>query len=183
MKIYRCITVIVFTMISLSTFAQTDSTKTIFLRSTVTEKSTEPLVIIDGNKQFIRGTAALSGLNPDNIESVSVFKGDKAIQNYGLDGSDGVISVKTKSGMFSPIIPKEDVSVFLKGSNNPLKTPLYVLDGNIIEENAAKLIKPDTISSVSILNGTKATSLYGTSGINGVVIINSKVKPTLYIKQ
>ncbi len=183
MKIYRCITVIVFTMISLSTFAQTDSTKTIFLRSTVIEKSTEPLVIIDGNKQFIRGTAALNGLNPDNIESVSVFKGDKAIQNYGLDGSDGVISIKTKSGLFSPSTSKEDVSISLKASNNSLKTPLYILDGNIIEENAARLIKPDTISSDNVLNGTKATSLYGTRGNNGVVIINSKVKPTLYIKQ
>lgn len=183
MKIYRCFTVIVFAIVSLSAFAQNDSTKTSLFKLNGMEKSTEPLVIIDGNKQYIRGSAILKDIDPANIESVSVFKGEKAIQNYGVDGTDGVISITTKSGMLSRIIPKEDVSIFLKGSNNPLKTPLYVLDGNIIQESEVKLIKPDTISSVNILNGKNATSLYGISGLNGVVIINSKVKPTLYIKQ
>ncbi|RYG21451.1 MAG: hypothetical protein EOO07_02565, partial [Chitinophagaceae bacterium] len=174
---YKSITVIVFTIISLSSFAQTDSTKTIFLRSNITEKSAEPLVIIDGNKQYIRGSAAFKEIDPANIESVNIFKGNTAVEKYGIDGSDGVISIKTKSGNLKPITTKDNVSLFFKGNNKSLNTPLYILDGNIIKETEAKLIKPETISSVNVLNGIKATSLYGTGGNNGVIIITTKIKP------
>ncbi|TKC03328.1 TonB-dependent receptor plug domain-containing protein [Pedobacter cryotolerans] len=177
MKIYRCITVIVFTIISLSTFAQTDSSKTTILRLNGTDKGTEPLVIIDGNKQYIRGSAAFNGLDPANIESINIFKGDKAIQNYGSDGSDGVISIKTKSGKLTPLSTKDNISLHFKGLNTSLKTPLYILDGDIVEEKAVRLIKQDTISNVNVLSGAKATSLYGIRGNNGVVIITTKIKP------
>ena len=183
MKIYQCIIIIACAFTSITTFAQTDSSKTIILKSNVQDKIADPLVIIDGNKQYIRGSAVLNIIDPANIESVSVFKGEKAIQNYGLDGISGVIAVKTKSGMISQITPKDDISIFLKGNNNPLKTPLYILDGYITEESTVKSIKPDNISSISVLNGTKATSLYGITGANGVVIINTKIKSTLNIKQ
>ena len=177
MKIYRCITVIVFTIISLSTFAQTDSTKTTAIRLSGTDKISEPLVIIDGNKQYIRGSAAFNGLDPANIESINIFKGDKAIQNYGSDGTDGVISIKTKSGKLTPLSTKDNISLYFKGLNTSLKTPLYILDGNIVEEKAVRLIKQDTISNVNVLSGAKATSLYGIRGNNGVVIITTKIKP------
>lgn len=177
MKIYKCITVFVFTMISLVTFAQTDSTKTTILRLNGTDKGNEPLVIIDGNKQYVRGSSVLKGIDPANIESINIFKGDKAIQNYGSDGSDGVISIKTKSGKLMPLSAKDNISLYFKGLNKSLKTPLYILDGNIVEEKAVKLIKPDSISTVNVLSGEKAISLYGIRGNNGVVIINSKIKP------
>lgn len=177
MKITRCITVIALTIISLSTFAQTDSTKITGIRLIGTDKIAEPLVIIDGNKQYIRGSAALNGLDPANIESINVFKGDKAIQNYGSDGSDGVISVKTKSGKLTPLTAKDNISLYFRGLNKSLKTPLYILDGNIVEETAVRLIKQDTISNVTVLSSEKAISLYGIRGNNGVVIITSKVKP------
>lgn len=177
MKSYRCITVIVFTLISLSTFAQTDSTKTTAIILRGTNKIAEPLVIIDGNKQNIRGSAAFNGLDPANIESINVFKGDKAIQNYGLDGSDGVISIKTKSDKLTPLSAKDNISLHFKGLNESLKTPLYVLDGDIVEEKAIKLIKPDSISTVNVLSSEKAISLYGLRGNNGVVIITTKIKP------
>lgn len=169
-------TVIVFTMISLSAFAQTDSTKTSILRFSGTDKSTEPLVIIDGNKQYIRGSAILKVIDPASIESINIFKGDKAIQNYGSDGSEGVIAINTKIGKLTPLSAKENISLCFKGLNKSLKTPLYVLDGNIVEETVVKLIKQDDISSINVLSGTKATSLYGIRGNNGVVIINSKIK-------
>ena len=81
MKIYKYIAAIVLNIISLSTFAQTDSTKTTGIILRGTNKIAEPLVIIDGNKQYIRGSAAFNDLDPANIESINVFKGDKAIQN------------------------------------------------------------------------------------------------------
>ncbi|MWB94414.1 TonB-dependent receptor plug domain-containing protein [Flavobacterium sp. GA093] len=52
------------------------------------------------------------------------------------------------------------------------KTPLYVVDGQII--NDIKNIDPATILSVDVLKDDKATALYGSRGANGVIIINTK---------
>jgi len=52
------------------------------------------LYIIDGKKTA--GKAALETMSPDNIESISVFKGEKAIALYGKDGENGVIVITTK---------------------------------------------------------------------------------------
>lgn len=177
MKIYQYIAAIVLNIVSLSTFAQTDSAKVTAIRFRAQDKTIEPLVIIDGNKQYIRGSAVLKSLDPANIESIDIFKGEKAFQNYGSEGSDGVISIKTKSGKLTPPSAKDNISLYFKGLNQSLKTPLYILDGDIVEEKAIKLIKPDSISAVNVLSGEKAISLYGLRGNNGVVIITSKIKP------
>lgn len=53
------------------------------------------LYIIDGVKV---DKAMLKKLNPDEIESVSVLKDASATAIYGLEGTNGVILVTTKSG-------------------------------------------------------------------------------------
>ena len=70
----------------------------------------QPLVIIDGVARTAQardgewgywmnegGAAALSQLNPEDIESISVLK-DAAAAVYGLDAANGVILVTTKKG-------------------------------------------------------------------------------------
>ena len=52
---------------------------------------TDPIVIIDGIKS---SQDDLKKLDPSNIESIEVIKGEKAIKEYGAEG--GVIKVKTK---------------------------------------------------------------------------------------
>ncbi|RZK19548.1 MAG: hypothetical protein EOO86_07280 [Pedobacter sp.] len=77
-----------------------DSTKTptITLRGMPTT-GVEPLIVIDGNKQYLRGTSSMSGINPNNIESIHVLKDTSAFNKYGTDGSAGVIEIKTKTGL------------------------------------------------------------------------------------
>jgi TonB family protein len=58
--------------------------------------SSMPLVFIDGEKQTVRGQAALSHINPDKIQSISVLKDQNATSVYGEEGRDGVILVQTK---------------------------------------------------------------------------------------
>ncbi len=53
----------------------------------------KPLIIIDG-KQVKQ--SKMDKLDPNKIESVSVLKGDSAIEKYGEKGKDGVIIIKTK---------------------------------------------------------------------------------------
>ncbi|HYF29575.1 MAG TPA: TonB-dependent receptor [Chitinophagaceae bacterium] len=72
--------------------------------------STQPLYVIDGvqikpanptdnpNSHPTGFTNALSGLNPDDIESVTVLQGPSATAIYGTAGANGVILVTTKRG-------------------------------------------------------------------------------------
>lgn len=85
--------------LALSVSAQkTDSTKTvkITLRDTNPLSIKEPLIIIDGNKQFVRGLSSINGLDPNLIESVTVLKDSSATAIYGIDGMAGVVIIKTK---------------------------------------------------------------------------------------
>ena len=51
------------------------------------------LVIIDGKESTHE---ELKKLSPDKIETINVWKGDKAVEKYGSKAKDGVIEVKTK---------------------------------------------------------------------------------------
>lgn len=52
--------------------------------------------------------------------------------------------------------------------------PLYVVDGVPVDAVAMKQIKPANIKEINVLKDAKATSLYGNSGSNGVIIITTK---------
>ena len=58
------------------------------------------------------------------------------------------------------------------GSLDSLDNPLYVIDGVIVEGNPN--LDPNDISSILILKGIDATSLYGSKGANGVIVITTK---------
>ncbi|RYY60228.1 MAG: TonB-dependent receptor [Chitinophagaceae bacterium] len=72
--------------------------------------STQPLYVIDGvqikpsnpsddpNAHPTGFTNVLSGLNPDDIENISVLQGPSATAIYGTSGANGVILVTTKRG-------------------------------------------------------------------------------------
>lgn len=71
--------------------------------------SNEPLWIIDGVPIYTGGTTnqvsgmsysvtPLAGINPDDIESMTVLKDASTTALYGADGSNGVILVTTKRG-------------------------------------------------------------------------------------
>lgn len=153
-----------FTMImgvSFAVFAQkADSTKTtrIKLRGTPVA-GTDPLVVIDGNKQYIRGTSSLHEINQDNIESITVLKDSLATAKYGAEGFAGVIEVRTK--------------------NNPLAKHSLTITPNQIDRLPLKgkvagfSVRPQTSSTK---NGNYDFSL----NKSGVKIKNGKDAP-LYI--
>ena len=59
--------------------------------------SNEPLYVIDGLVLQVTD-GALHGINPHDIESISVLKDASATAVYGSRGSNGVILIKTKRG-------------------------------------------------------------------------------------
>ncbi|WP_035333426.1 M56 family metallopeptidase [Dyadobacter crusticola] len=55
------------------------------------------------------------------------------------------------------------------------KAPLYVVDGKELKNaDVAKRLAPDQIASVNVLKNSKATSIYGNKGKNGVIEIATK---------
>jgi len=60
------------------------------------------------------------------------------------------------------------------GSINAGADPLYIINGVPYNSESFRRVKPSFYESVEVLKGTAATSLYGTSGANGVVIIKTK---------
>lgn len=79
-------------------------------------------------------------------------------------------------------IPGQEMTIRIRGINtvNGDSSPLYVIDG-VPRENMSD-INPSDIASVQILKDASATSIYGSRGANGVVLIETKQgagKPTV----
>lgn len=191
---------------SLAGFAQkTDSIRTpkITLCGAST-LGTEPLIVIDGNKQYIiRGTASLSDVDPNNIEAVSILKDSLATARYGADGFAGVIEVKTKNGSLSNNHELKTTPIKVDESNlkgkvsgfsvRPLipnidtpKEVRYLLNRDFDpkakplyvvdgkEVSEIKNLDQKSIKSIEVLKDSSAVTLHGNKGKNGVVIITTK---------
>ncbi len=53
-------------------------------------------------------------------------------------------------------------------------TPLYVVDGMIIQNGGIENINPQDIESIEVLKDASATAIYGARGANGVVLVTTK---------
>jgi TonB-dependent SusC/RagA subfamily outer membrane receptor len=53
-------------------------------------------------------------------------------------------------------------------------SPLYIVNGKLLKQDAISKINPNDIESINILKGNSATSLYGYQARNGVIIIKIK---------
>lgn len=199
--------VIVFSMMigsSLVGFAQkADSTKTnkITLRG-VAASGNEALIVIDGNKQYLRGLSSLNEVNPNNIESVSILKDSLATARYGADGFAGVIEVKTKNGSLSNNFEPKAAQIEIKKSDLRGKVSGFSVRPSIPNIDTPKEIryllnrdfdpkaKPlyvidgkevtnpnineESIKSVVVIKDASSQKLYGDKGKNGVIIITTK---------
>ena len=108
-----------------------------------------PLYVVDGKK-----VDDISNLSPTDIHSITVRKGDDAVDLYGFMAVNGVVEVTTKR--------------LVKSANNPI----FFVDGKEVEDVSG--IPPADIRSVSVLKDARATEAYGERGKNGVIIITTK---------
>ncbi|MEZ4857693.1 MAG: mucoidy inhibitor MuiA family protein [Flavobacteriaceae bacterium] len=109
----------------------------------------------DGN---VLNEVVVTGYANTNIDGLITGKaaGVKISNQNGLAGSANNIRIR-------------GVSSFT-GNNNML----YVIDGVVISSNDLPNIEPEDIASVDILKGNNATTLYGSEGRNGAIIITTK---------
>jgi len=155
----------------------------------IKSEGTEPIYIYAG-LQITK--AQMEQINPDQIESIDVLKGDKAVSQYGDKGKNGVIVITPKNGDFSnnnsiPNFSAKEVVVVGYGpqqkatkEKNPVEMKtidqnvLFVLNGKKVSRDEITNLDPKSIKSMNVLKGETATTKYGSEGQNGVIEMSTQ---------
>lgn len=125
----------------------------------------EVVIIGYGSVKKSNLTSSISKITDEAIKDRPVTTLSEAFQGQLA----GVQAQATSGG-----IPGEEMTIRIRGVNtvNGDSSPLYVIDG-VPRENMNG-INPSDISTIQILKDASATSIYGSRGANGVVLIETK---------
>jgi len=110
-------------------------------------------------------TGSVSSITGKDIEQFPVSTAAQA-----LAGKLAGVSVTTTEGS-----PGAEIVIKVRGGSSLTgdNSPLYIVDG-IQVENALSILSPNEIQSIDVLKDVASTSIYGSRGANGVVIITTK---------
>ncbi|MCW3463435.1 SusC/RagA family TonB-linked outer membrane protein [Chitinophaga nivalis] len=110
--------------------------------------------------------------NANNVSPITALQGKVAGVNINVMGAAGVQT--------SP-------SIIIRGAKSLTKNnqPIFVIDGMVLMNNQVtgdqidegsqlKNLNPDDYESMTVLKGAAATSLYGSRGANGAIVITTK---------
>lgn len=110
-------------------------------------------------------TGALSSVKGDDLTKLSISRTDQALQ-----GQMAGVMVQN-----SVAAPGESPNIIIRGGNS-LKgenAPLVVIDG--VLGGDLSLIDPNDITSIEVLKDASSTSIYGSRGANGVIMVRPNV--------
>lgn len=186
------------------------------IRGNSSATNNQPLYVVDGipllnsssaqSNQVFGDTAggnrdggdAISMINPDDIESMTVLKGASAAALYGSQGANGVILVTTKRGKEGKVTANYNASLFV---DNVVSLPKfqtsYGADPGATTSWGAAKQSPDHvkdfyntgatyINSISVNGGTDkmTTSLtYANTKVDGVLPTNEFKKNNIALRQ
>lgn len=132
----------------------------------------EVVVVGYGNRQRADVTGAVATVSSQDIKNIPVASLDQA-----LAGQAAGVHVQQTTGA-----PGGGIKIRVRGSGSigAGDDPLYVIDGFPISDNynhsqnPIASINPNDIESISVLKDASATSIYGSRGANGVILITTK---------
>ena len=133
----------------------------------------ETIVVGYGSVKKSNLTSAVSKISSSAMEDRPLTQVGDAFQGQLA----GVQAAATNGG-----VPGEEMTIRIRGVNTITgdSSPLYVIDG-VPRDNMSD-INPSDIETIQILKDASATSIYGSRGANGVVLIQTKTgkgKPTV----
>ncbi len=130
------------------------------------EELDEVVVVGYGTKQKGNITGSVTTISSDRIGQIPVASFDAALQ-----GQVAGMQVLTNSGA-----PGASATVRIRGisSLNAGTSPLYIMDGVQITGGDFSALNAYDIENISVLKDASATSIYGSKGANGVIIITTK---------
>ncbi len=115
----------------------------------------QPLYLLNGT---VIDQTKMDALNPEDISNIEVFKDKSATDLYGDNSKNGIVRISAKNNFM----------------NDPLKDPLFVLDGEIINRERMNSLDPNTILSINVSKGESAIAKYGNKARNGAIEITLK---------
>jgi len=126
-------------------------------------------VVVVGYNMVKRGqiTGAI-----DMIKSDKIAQQSSAALEDRLQGKIAGLMISTGSGQ--PGTNDVKIRVRGTGSINVSNTPLYILDGVMIEAAQFASLNNDDIQDIQVLKDASATAIYGSRGANGVIVITTK---------
>ena len=127
-------------------------------KTNLSQELKDALVYIDGKES---DKSSLDTLYPENIKSITVFKGEDAIKRYGEKGKNGVLLVTTQQKKSSPV-DFDDMK------------ELVIINDKEADEATYKALDTNQIESVTVLKDAAAVKLYGERGRNGVILVKTK---------
>lgn len=125
-------------------------------------------VVVTGYTSSSRDKSTVSStkVTAEKIANVPIASFDQVLQ-----GRVPGLSVAAGSGQ-----PGSTANVYIRGATSisGSTTPLYVIDGIPVESSVFSTLNPNDFESVDVLKDAAATSLYGSRGANGVLVITTK---------
>ncbi|RXR31876.1 DUF3520 domain-containing protein [Flavobacterium piscinae] len=131
-------------------------------------------VVVVGYKTTARVayTNAVSSVSVDEIRN---NKRNNKTKTFSPDQilAGQTMGLKIKSGSGQPGSTK---SIRIRGTSslNSKNEPLVILDGKPISKKQLQVLNPNDIKDITVLKDASATSIYGSRGKNGVIVITSK---------
>lgn len=126
-------------------------------------------VVIVGYNMVKRGqiTGAI-----DMVKSDKIAQQSSAALEDRLQGKVAGLMISTGSGQPG----SNDVKIRVRGTGsiNGSNTPLYILDGVMIEAAQFASLNNDDIQDIQVLKDASATAIYGSRGANGVIVVTTK---------
>ncbi|MFD1616291.1 SusC/RagA family TonB-linked outer membrane protein [Gelatiniphilus marinus] len=144
----------------------TDQTKIDLVLKPDLQKLDDIVVIGYGSVQKKDLTGSVATVKMDKLTEAPVANFDEA-----LAGRVAGVQVSAGGGE-----PGAGMDIVIRGGNtvNGDNSPLYVMDGFIIENFNPGLVDPSDIETMTVLKDASATAIYGVRGANGVIIITTK---------
>ncbi|MBR9913841.1 MAG: SusC/RagA family TonB-linked outer membrane protein [Algicola sp.] len=113
-----------------------------------------------------KSTSAITTLTAESVESRP-----NASVVTALQGQVSGLNIGTGSGQ-----PGANSTIILRGvgSINGNIEPLFIVDGVPVDEDNFRSINQNDIASISVLKDASASSLYGSRGANGAIVVTTK---------
>lgn len=121
-------------------------------------------------------------IDPKNIATINVWKGENAIERFGESAENGVVEIMPKSSEPVPVTlsypanasevqSKSSMMSLISNSGLGDKKPLILLNDKEISEEEMKRLKTKDIMEIRIEKGPEAFRKYGAKAMNGVIRI------------
>lgn len=135
-------------------------------RDTADTKNIDEVVVVAYGKQ--KKEAIVGSVSTVDSKTLATQQATSVLS--ALQGTVAGVNLISSSGQ-----PGDNPSIYIRGisSINASTQPLIVLDGSPFNGNIS-MISQDQIESMSVLKDASATTLYGSRGANGVIIITTK---------